>query len=129
MRQLRMLTVIAAMALASADAAFAYNYVNDVLVGNTVEVTNVATGKVSTFKLRPDKTVERTLDGQSVIGVWTAAPGMICATYQGENNGQPQCSEVPKEQIAVPSERETETPNPTAGEPPVRLRIRYIKGQ
>jgi hypothetical protein len=121
--------LIAIAALALSGAALAYDYVRDVLVGNTVAVTNLATGETSIFKLKADNTVERTMDGQTVKGTWTADAGKVCAIYPGENNGQPQCSEIPKDPVVVPSERETEVPNPTAGQPPVRLRIKYIKGQ
>ena len=121
--------IAAAAALALSGAAWAYDYVTDVLIGNTVEVVNLATGKTSTFKLKADKTVERTMDGQTVKGTWSADAGKVCAVYPGENNGQPQCSAIPKEPVTVPSERETEVPNPTAGQPPVRLRIRVIQGQ
>jgi hypothetical protein len=119
----------AVAALSLSAAALAYDYVADVLVGNTVEVTNISTGKTTTFKLRADKTVDRTMDGKTVTGTWSVAPGKVCAIYPGENNGQPQCSDVPKEPVTVPSERETEVPNPTAGQPPVKLKIKYIKGQ
>jgi hypothetical protein len=116
-------------AFAFSTAAWAYDYVADVLVGNTVEVTNLATGKTSTFKLKADRTVERTMDGVTVKGTWSVESGKVCAVYPGENNGQPQCSEIPKDPVTVPSERETEVPNPTAGQPPVRLKIKYVKGQ
>jgi hypothetical protein len=119
----------AAMTLALSGAAWAYDYVTDVLVGNTVEVSNLATGKTSVYKLKADKTVERTMDGVTVKGTWSVDGGKVCAIYPGENNGQPQCSDAPKDPVAVPSERETEVPNPTAGQPPVRLKIKYIKGQ
>lgn len=129
MRNLFRLSVVAAAALALSGTAWAYDYVADVLVGNTVTVTNLTTGKTSTFKLKADKTVERTMDGQTVKGTWTSESSTVCAVYPAENNGQPQCSEIPKEPVTVPSERETEVPNPTAGQPPVRLKIKYIKGQ
>lgn len=118
-----------AAAAALTSAAWAYDYVADVLVGNTVEVTNLATGKTSIFKLKADKTVERTMDGVTVKGTWSVDAGKVCAVYPGENNGQPQCSDIPKDPVIVPSERETEVPNPTAGQPPVRLRIKYVQGQ
>jgi hypothetical protein len=121
--------IVALAALSMAGAAWAYDYVQDVLVGNTVEVTNLGTGKTSSFKLKADNTVERTMDGATVRGTWSVVDGKVCAVYPGENNGQPQCSDMPKEPIAVPSERDTEVPNPTAGEPPVRLKIKYVKGQ
>lgn len=129
MRSIVKKCVLAGLTLLLSSTAWAYDYVADVLVGNTVEVTNLATGKTSTFKLKADKTVERTMDGQTVKGTWTVEAGKVCATYPGENNGQPQCSEIPKEPVTVPSERETEVPNPTAGQPPVRLKIKYIAGQ
>lgn len=109
--------------------ALAYDYVADVLVGNTVEVTNLTTGKTSVFKLKADKTVERTMDGQTVKGTWTSEASKVCAVYPGENDGRPQCSDTPKDVVAVPSERETEVPNPIAGQAPVRLKIKYAKGQ
>jgi hypothetical protein len=121
--------IVAAAACLWAGSAFAYDYVADVLVGNTVEVTNLATGRTSIYKLKADKSVERILDGQSAMGTWSVEDGKICGLYPGENNGLPQCSEVPRQPIAVPSERETELPNPTVGQPPVKLRIRYILGQ
>jgi hypothetical protein len=124
----RVLIAVAAAA-SMTGAAWAYDYVADVLVGNTVEVTNLGTGKTSTFKLKADKTVERTMDGATVKGTWSVQDGKVCAIYPGENNGLAQCSEIPKEPVSVPSERETEVPNPTAGQPPVRLKIKYVKGQ
>jgi hypothetical protein len=116
-------------AVAMSTAPLAYDYVTDVLVGNTVEVTNLATGKTTTYKLKADNTVARTMDGKTVVGTWSVAPGKVCAVYPGENNSQPQCSDVPKDPVAVPSERETEVPNPTAGQPPVKLKIKHLKGQ
>jgi hypothetical protein len=69
------------------------------------------------------------MDGKTVVGTRSVAPGKVCAVYPGENNDQPQCSDVPKDPITVPGERETEVPNPTAGQPPVKLKIKYVKGQ
>lgn len=129
MRNRTLAAIVGAAALAFSAQAFAYDYVADVLVGNTVEVTDVASGKTTTYKVKADKTVTRTIDEKTVTGTWTTQPGKICAVYPGENNGQPQCSDIPKGPVTVPGERETEIPNPVAGKPPIKLKIKYVKGQ
>lgn len=129
MRRLILGAATCAAAWALQSSALAYDYVADVLIGNTVEVIDVATGKSIIYKVKADKTVARTADGKTVVGSWTAEPTKICAVYPGENNGQPQCSEIPKNPVTVPGERDTEVPNPTAGQPPIKLKIKYAKGQ
>jgi hypothetical protein len=114
---------------AHAAPAAPYDYVKDVLIGNTVEVSNIETGKTTVYKLTADGRVSRLMAGQTIIGSWIAEAAKICATYPGENNGQPQCSDIPKEQAAVPSERDVELANPEAGKPSIKLKIKYIKGQ
>ncbi|HAH09489.1 MAG TPA: hypothetical protein DCL54_05525 [Alphaproteobacteria bacterium] len=127
--KLRLIASATVACALSASPAMAYDYVTDVLIGNTVEVTDLGTNKTTTFKVKADKTVERTLDGKTVSGTWSTQPGKVCAVYPGENNGQPQCSDIPKEPVTVPGERMSELPNPKAGEAPIKLKIKYVKGQ
>jgi hypothetical protein len=88
---------------ALASPALAYNYVQDVLIGNTVEISNQITGESSRFFFEPNFTVVMHVKGKpDETGKWRETKRDLCTIYPSQ--GKEVCSEKPAG-VTVPSEK------------------------
>lgn len=126
--RLGMAVITAALALLGGAPGAKADFVKDVLVGNTVTTTNVATGESVVYKLKADGTLTRQAGSEAPeFGVWFDTASEICAAFATVNEGERQCTPKPKEAITVPGERLVTFPGKN-GAPPLTVRITYSKG-
>jgi hypothetical protein len=93
----------AAMSCALASSSFAYDYVKDVLIGNTVEISNQISGESSRFFFNADNTVIMHVQGKAdEAGKWRETDSDLCTTYPSQ--GAEVCSGKPSD-VTVPGER------------------------
>jgi hypothetical protein len=93
---------IAAVFLAG-PAQAKYDYVRDVLIGNTVEIADMIGGGAVRLYFRADKTVTRSVkNGATEDGTWRETKKDLCSTFASD--GQEVCSAKPKK-VKVPSSR------------------------
>jgi hypothetical protein len=96
----RLLIIFLALFALTNPASAAYNYMQDVLIGNTVEIADMITGgKVRLFH-RADNTTIRLIPGKpNEAGVWRETKKDLCSTFPSD--GKEYCSAKPKK-IKVP---------------------------
>jgi hypothetical protein len=113
------------MACVFATPSFAYDYVKDVLIGNTVEISNQITGEASRFFFAADKTVVMHVRGKlDETGKWRETKRDLCTTYPSQ--GKEVCSAKPKD-VTVPSEKRIHGSLPDGTKYDVL--IKWLKGQ
>jgi hypothetical protein len=95
------LTISAVLCLFSAPA-FAFDYVNDILLGNTVGLTNNMNGDSARFHFNADNSVTMLRPGEpNEDGTWRDAGAQLCTTFPSV--GQEVCRQKPAS-ATVPGE-------------------------
>lgn len=108
-----------------ASPSFAYDYVKDVLIGNTVEISNQISGEASRFFFNADNTVIMHAQGKTdETGKWRETDRDLCTTYPSQ--GAEVCSAKPKD-VTVPGEKRFQGSLPDGTKYDVL--IKWLKGQ
>jgi hypothetical protein len=91
---MRRVLMISAVLGAFATPALAMDYVKDILVGNTVEITNNITGESARFHFKADNSVTMVRAGEpNEEGTWRDAGAELCTTFP--SIGQEVCRQKP----------------------------------
>lgn len=74
--------MISAVVALMATPAAAFDYVNEILIGNTVELTNNITGESARFQFKADNTVTMLRPGKpNETGSWRQTDTELCSTF------------------------------------------------
>lgn len=109
-----------------AGPAFAFDYVKEVLIGNTVELTDNIKSESARFHFNADKTVKMLRPGKpDETGSWREDGTKLCTTFPS-NGGAEVCQEKPA-QATVPGEASFKgtAPNNLAYD----ITVKWIKDQ
>lgn len=117
---------IATIALTAQPApAFAYDYVKDILIGNTVEISNQITGETSRFFFEPNFTVVMHVKGKpDETGKWRESGRDLCTIYPSQ--GKEVCTAKPTD-VSVPGEKRFNGALPDGTK--FDVLIRWLKGR
>lgn len=124
-QRLSQVAIALTLAGASASPALAYDYVKDVLIGNTVEISNQISGESSRFFFNADNTVIMHVQGKTdETGKWRETSRDLCTTYPSQ--GAEVCSAKPSD-VTVPGEKRFHGSLPDGTRYDVL--IKWLKGQ
>jgi hypothetical protein len=99
---MRRVLMISAVLGVFSTPAFAMDYVKDVLLGNTVEMTNNINGESARFHFKDDNSVTMLRPGKpNEDGSWRDAGAQLCTTFPSV--GQEVCRQKPAN-ATVPGE-------------------------